>query len=55
MIWLWIGMGVYLAIGAFILLVFVKNSISLKDIGILRTLAVFFFWPFIWFVGWLTG
>jgi len=55
MIWLIIGLGIYLGGGAFILLVFMKNSISLKDIGIPRALAVFFFWPFIWLIGWLTG
>ena len=44
MIWLIIGIGIYLAIGVFILVIFAMNSISLRDIGVLRALAVFFGW-----------
>lgn len=44
MIWLIIGISVYLAVGVFILLTFVMNSISLREIGVLRTLAVLFLW-----------
>ena len=55
MIWPIIGLGIYLGIGVFILVIFVKNSITLKDIGMLRTLAVLFLWLPIMILGWVQG
>ena len=56
MISLLIGIGiVYLAIGIFILVIFTKNSITLKDMGTLRALAVLFLWLPILIFGWVQG